>query len=161
MLWPSRILTICTLCWCALCFVSLSLLWQLQRFGLMLGCFTKFYLPLLTMNWTTDFFWHCFTYQLCRFLLEEQWPHLTMLLKFFLSLCQLLWIGNWIEHLKVFSLLTHLSDAISLNVGAHTTPLMKACVVHRTLENLRGFFSVSSHKMPWLILFCDTSVSIW
>lgn len=63
MLWPSRILTICTLCWCALCFVSLSLLWRLQRFGLIQGCFTKFYLLLLTMNWTTDSIWHCFPYQ--------------------------------------------------------------------------------------------------
>lgn len=63
MLWPSRIFTICTLCWCALCFVSLSLLWQLQWFGLMQGCFTKFYLPLLTMNWTTHSIWHSFPYQ--------------------------------------------------------------------------------------------------
>lgn len=173
MLWPSRILTICTLCWCALCFVSLSLLWRLQRFGLMQGCFTKFYLPLLTMNWTTWLHLTLFSIpvlpwqsrqsqkigskyivssdehpqEFCRFLLEEESPCLTMFLKFFLPLRQLLWVGNWVEHLKKFILLTDLSEVAGLSVGAHTTPGMKACVVHRTLENL-SFFSASRHKTP-------------
>lgn len=185
MLWPSRIFTICTLCWCALCFVSLSLLWQLQWFGLMQGCFTKFYLPLLTMNWTTHSIWHSFPYQHSH---GNQGKHRTLssthcwqsgtssgalqiffggrtttldhaseVLSVFVSMLQ---INNWIEHLKSFILLTHLSGAVGLSVGAHTTPLMKAYVVQTTLENLR-VFSVSRHKILWLVLFCGTSVSIW
>lgn len=170
MLWPSRILTICTLCWCALCFVSLSLFWRLQRFGLMRGCFTKFYLPLLTMNWTTDSIWHCFSYpwqsrqsqkigfkyivnsdehpqEFCRFLLEEESPCLTMLLKFFLSLHQFLWTDNWVEQLKKFILLTDLSAAAGLGAVDHTTPGTTACVIHRTLEKL-FFFQFRGMKRP-------------
>lgn len=145
-----------------------------SRFGLMQGCFTKFYLPLLTMNWTTDTAWRCFPYQyshgnqgshrelasstfftlmstlrrfssvlrFAEFFWRKNhhiWPHLQSSSCLCINLL-LLWIDNWVEHLKKFILFTHLWSSWLKCWSSYYTR-NEGSVVHRTLDTLRVLFT--------------------